>query len=80
MAQLGRWLYRLGLAKLGHGLFGFVSTLSVLVHPILPALSAALFLSMSWMRSGGLMIQLMKRSGNIFMVLLWRWLFCCGGC
>jgi len=31
------------LTKVGHGLFGFVSTLSVLVHPILPALSAILF-------------------------------------
>jgi hypothetical protein len=29
--------------RLGHALFGFVSTLSVLVHPILPALSAILF-------------------------------------
>jgi hypothetical protein len=33
----------LSLTKLGHVLFGFVSTLSVLVHPILPALSAILF-------------------------------------
>jgi len=31
------------LTKIGHGLFGFISTLSVLVHAILPALSAALF-------------------------------------
>jgi hypothetical protein len=31
------------LSRLGHALFGFVSTLSVLVHPILPALSAVLF-------------------------------------
>jgi hypothetical protein len=31
------------LTRIGHGLFGFVSTMSVLVHPILPALSAVLF-------------------------------------
>jgi hypothetical protein len=32
------------LTKVGHALFGFASTLAVLIHPILPALSAALFL------------------------------------
>jgi len=61
--------------KVGHGLFGFVSTLAVLVHPILPALSAALFLSMNWMRA---FISMMKRIlilGSIFTVLQLLWLF-----
>jgi len=31
------------LTKLGHALFGFASTLSVVVNPVLPPLSAALF-------------------------------------
>jgi len=32
------------LTKMGHALFGFASTLATLIHPVLPALSAALFL------------------------------------
>jgi len=32
------------LTKIGHALFGFISTLAVLVHPVLPALSLALFI------------------------------------
>jgi hypothetical protein len=31
------------LTKLGHGLFGFISTVAVLISPVLPILSAALF-------------------------------------
>jgi len=63
------------LTKVGHGLFGFVSTLAVLVHPILPALSAALFLSTSLTRA---FISMMKRIlilGSIFTVLQLLWLF-----
>jgi hypothetical protein len=63
------------LTRIGHGLFGFISTLSVLVHPILPALSAALFLSTSLMR---VFISAMRRMlilGSISMVLQLLWLF-----
>ena len=31
------------LTKLGHAVFGFISTVAVLINPILPALSAILF-------------------------------------
>ena len=31
------------LTQIGHVLFGFISTLAVLTHPILPVISAALF-------------------------------------
>ena len=31
------------LTKLGHAVFGFISTLATIVHPVLPILSAALF-------------------------------------
>ena len=31
------------LTKLGHAVFGFISTVAVLINPVLPALSAILF-------------------------------------
>jgi len=31
------------LTRIGHAVFGFTSTLAVLINPVLPALSAALF-------------------------------------